>query len=624
MKMPKILVIDDEQGIRDLFFSALTGKADKVLTASTGKDGLAMVTEERPDLVLLDVKLPDMDGVEVLRRIKESDKDIVVIMITGFGTMKTAIETMKLGAYDYIIKPVKVDQTLHIVREGLEKRLLVLENRRLIKNLAQANKKLARKKHELEQKVVVTKSRLTKTSTKLQQAYEELTQVYTATLEKPLGLFGRIKELYSKYTSWLVVPALVLGILGAKFSPVVMKMTDTVMSKIIDSILALAPIAIFIVLAPSVAKILKTRKEGKFAGFIVLWFSITRIIAAIWAAIFVSMVLGLPFAPTGGAGGIGALLLENLRLLGNMLVSTTFFRAMWFSVAIGILAYYNKRLYGFLQKGAQAIESAGEYIEPWIPLFAFMIGGFIYGLPKTLLEEIPADVLANLSQGVTLAGININLQHEFGLVGVYFIEAALIGLGCFIWQAVEIIVIKKFVQGFSIKEFFVKYWIKVYPLAWSTASEAVSMPLNLSLIKRQYKNVHETVRRLVVGLGGYLNINGTSMDVMMLTGVVSVIVGHPASFIALLVSVPIIALIGYGVPGIAGEEILFVVPMMKIVGIPEPVIGAFLAIFCAIQMGLPDSFRTGANVTDNGIYAIALNKVYRSRFQKQEEGKRGR
>ena len=70
--------------------------------------------------------------------------------------------------------------------------------------------------------------------------------------------------------------------------------------------------------------------------------------------------------------------------------------------------------------------------------------------------------------------------------------------------------------------------------------------------------------------------------------------------------------------GIAGEEILFVVPMMKIVRIPEPLIGAFLAIFCAIQMGLPDSFRTGANVTDNGIYAIGLNKLYRKRFIKAE------
>ena len=69
----------------------------------------------------------------------------------------------------------------------------------------------------------------------------------------------------------------------------------------------------------------------------------------------------------------------------------------------------------------------------------------------------------------------------------------------------------------------------------------------------------------------------------------------------------------------AGEEILFVVPMMMIVGIPEPMVGAFVAIFSAIQMGLPDSFRTGANVTDNGIYAIGLNQVYESRFMKAQK-----
>jgi CheY-like chemotaxis protein/Na+/H+-dicarboxylate symporter len=594
----KILVVDDEAGIRD-FFCGVFPK--EVSIATNGEAAIDLVEKEKFDVILLDIKLPDIDGIETLRRIKKIDEDAVVIMLTAYAEVNTAIAALKEGAYDYVTKPFVLDEIIATVKRALERKRLVTENKQLVK--------------KLEQKVVVAEKRLEITTKKLEDTYAELKDTYRGIVYRPVPLWQKIKAGYLKYMSWLVLPSLIGGILAAKYSPAVLKVTDTIMSKLIDSIMTLAPLAIFIVLAPSVAKILKTRKESKFAGFIVLWFSVTRILAAVWAALFVSVALGLPILPQEQAGGMMGLLLQNFRLLGKMLFTTTFFRAMWISIIIGIIAYYNKRLYRWLEKGAQSIEVAGEYIEPWIPLFAFLIGGFIYGLPKTLLHEIPPDVLAGLSQGVTLMGININLRHEFGLVGVYFVEAILIGVGCTIWQVVELLIMKKMVQGFSIKSFLTKYWLKVYPLAWSTASEAISMPLNMALIKRRYKDVSDTVRRLVVGLGGYLNVNGTSMDVMMLTGVVSIIVGHPASLLALLISVPIIALIGYGVPGIAGEEILFVVPMMKIVGIPEPVIGAFLAIFCAIQMGLPDSFRTGANVTDNGIYAIGLNRLYERRFK---------
>jgi len=400
MNTAQLLVIDDEQGIRDFLSSAFEERVSNILTASTGKDGLALVKSERPDLVLLDIRLSDMNGIKVLKEIKGFDPDIIVIMITAYGTMQAAIEAMKMGAYDFILKPLEISKILHLVEEGLEKRRLTLENKQLAEKLEMANKELTRKKHDLEQKSVVTQARLDQTSTKLEVAYEELAQIYPALLGKPPTFLGRAKEWYSQYTSWLVVPSLILGILGAKFSPAIMNITSGIMSKIIDSIIFLAPVAIFIVLAPSVAKILKTKEEGGFAGFVLIWFSLSRIIAAIWAAIFVSIVLGLPFAPTGESGGMGAMIMKNVKLLGHMMVTETFFKAMWISAAVGIYAYYNKKLYRFLQKGAQGIESAGEYIEPWIPLFSFLIGGFIYGLPKTLLAEVPADVMANLSKGV--------------------------------------------------------------------------------------------------------------------------------------------------------------------------------------------------------------------------------
>ncbi len=140
------------------------------------------------------------------------------------------------------------------------------------------------------------------------------------------------------------------------------------------------------------------------------------------------------------------------------------------------------------------------------------------------------------------------------------------------------------------------------------------MPLNMALIKRGYKEIHRIVRRLVVGLGAYMNINGTTMHVILLGGIVAALVGYTPSFFQLLLGVPLIALIGYGVPGIPGELVLFAVPMVKILNLPEPTIPLFMALYLALQVGLPDSFRTGANVTDNGIYAIGLNKLYRDKF----------
>jgi Na+/H+-dicarboxylate symporter len=368
-------------------------------------------------------------------------------------------------------------------------------------------------------------------------------------------------------------------------------------------------------LAPSVAKILKIRKESKFAGFTLLWFSVTRVLAAIWAACFVSLILGLPFLPNLDGGGIWTAFLEVGGQLKHMLLTEHFFIAMYLSIAIGIVSYFIPPLYRLLQKGIDSVEAVGEHIGAWVPLFVFLIGAFIYGLPTKIHSEIPSEVLQKLGT-VTIAGLNLNLTEEFGLVGVYVIEALMIGVGCFVWQIVQVLIVRKHVPGFTVKGFYYDYWIKVYPLAWSTASEAVSMPLNMFTLKRVYPKVQASVRKLVVGLGAYLNVNGTSMDVMIITAVVSTALGYPVSLLGLLISVPFIAIIGYGIPGIPGEAIIFLPLMLTIVNLPPELVTTFTAIFVAIQLGLPDSFRTGANVTDNGIYAVWLNHIFEKRFDK--------
>jgi len=119
-KKTNILVIDDEAGIGDILQKILVKEGHDVLTATNGKDGIKHVKKSNVDLVILDIKMPEMDGIEVLEKIHEIDKNIVVIMLTAYGTLGTAREAMRLGAYDYITKPFDNEFVTAMVREGLE------------------------------------------------------------------------------------------------------------------------------------------------------------------------------------------------------------------------------------------------------------------------------------------------------------------------------------------------------------------------------------------------------------------------------------------------------------------------------------------------------------------------
>src|SRR5215467_4858067 len=98
--MPKLLVIDDEPSILHAFRRAFRDPAMQLLTASTAAEGLALTLTSRPDVILLDIHLPDQSGLDTFRNIREIDARIPVIFITGHGTTETAIEAMQLGAYD--------------------------------------------------------------------------------------------------------------------------------------------------------------------------------------------------------------------------------------------------------------------------------------------------------------------------------------------------------------------------------------------------------------------------------------------------------------------------------------------------------------------------------------------
>jgi len=117
--MDKLLIIDDEADIQRSFRRLFASPEVEVITASSGEEGLAIIPRERPDLVLMDVRMGGMSGLETLRRLRETDARLPVIMMTAYGTTQTAIEAMKLGAFDYLLKPFDVPKLKELVAGAL-------------------------------------------------------------------------------------------------------------------------------------------------------------------------------------------------------------------------------------------------------------------------------------------------------------------------------------------------------------------------------------------------------------------------------------------------------------------------------------------------------------------------
>ena len=122
MSKGRILVVDDEDIVRTSCSRTLSPEGYEVSLAKNGFEGLKMASEERFDLVLTDLKMPDMDGIEVLRIIKEKWPETAVIIVTGYQTVDTAVKAIKLGAYDYIEKPFAPDSLISAVAEAMANR----------------------------------------------------------------------------------------------------------------------------------------------------------------------------------------------------------------------------------------------------------------------------------------------------------------------------------------------------------------------------------------------------------------------------------------------------------------------------------------------------------------------
>jgi UDP-3-O-[3-hydroxymyristoyl] N-acetylglucosamine deacetylase len=131
MAKAKILVVDDEEGILKSIVGILQDEGYGTITARDGREALHLYQAESPDALLLDIWMPDMDGIEVLKSLQEIDADSAVVVISGHGTISTAIKAVKLGAFDFIEKPLSMDILLVILEKALEHRRLKLESKRL-------------------------------------------------------------------------------------------------------------------------------------------------------------------------------------------------------------------------------------------------------------------------------------------------------------------------------------------------------------------------------------------------------------------------------------------------------------------------------------------------------------
>jgi len=135
--MPRILIVEDEDAIRRVLSKIILNEDGEMVVeeAMDGAEGFEMIQKTDYDLVLCDIKMPKMDGVEVLQKVQEIKPEIPFIMISGHGELETAVETMRLGAYDYISKPPDLNRLLNAIRNALDKKSLIVENKRLKKKV---------------------------------------------------------------------------------------------------------------------------------------------------------------------------------------------------------------------------------------------------------------------------------------------------------------------------------------------------------------------------------------------------------------------------------------------------------------------------------------------------------
>ena len=200
MRPPRILCIDDEATVLIMLQEFLELAGYEVRIAKRTSLGLELLRTEPPDLVLTDLRIDELDGMDMLKAV---DPEIVVIMLTGYASLQTAIEAMRAGAYDYLLKPVDVDELTLTIARGLEKRGLALALKARVVELEEANARIAGFAHELQAKVEEATSELAARVAEIERANRELARLYEIEQQQN----ARLQELNERKSAFLSLVA---------------------------------------------------------------------------------------------------------------------------------------------------------------------------------------------------------------------------------------------------------------------------------------------------------------------------------------------------------------------------------------------------------------------------------
>ncbi|EKD69604.1 MAG: two-component response receiver and regulator protein [uncultured bacterium] len=205
----KILIVDDDAGVRMSLSRALNSKGYDVCEMAIGSDALAFIKNETVGLALIDIRLPDLNGIEILKKLREINDKTTVIMMTAYASLDSCIEALNVGAYAYIIKPMNVNQAVIIVEKAFEKQRLSFENSRLMDELRESNERLEARVGELQ----ALQDEKAKLIDELQKALAEV-----KTLSGILSICSGCKKIRDDKGVWVQIESYVSNHVDVMFS----------------------------------------------------------------------------------------------------------------------------------------------------------------------------------------------------------------------------------------------------------------------------------------------------------------------------------------------------------------------------------------------------------------------
>lgn len=367
-----------------------------------------------------------------------------------------------------------------------------------------------------------------------------------------------------------------------------------------------APVIIFALLTPSLISIARDWRNGAPAlRHVMVWFLQARLAACLLAAVVTSLAFSLPLSgPQHGGGTEGGVMVSAL---GTMLLYSPYMWAVYAAVMTALLAArWQHSVFDQLSRFPALIEHAGRAIAQAYPLFGLFLGVYLLSVTDLVQAQL-ARVSDALVGTVTLVGITFDPGAEAGPLMLYIALSLATGALGLIWQASLTLYGRRIAaQALGFAEFFGGYYLRIAPLLWITCSEALCTAPNVYLMGRSLGRVSASLRQMIATFGAFLNINGTLMCAFLMIPATCAMLGIELSALQMLACLPLIFLMGFAVPGIPGELVLFAGPIAQVLGVPETLLGPFIAIFVTIQLGLPDSFRTATNSTDDYFAAVLI------------------